>query len=170
MELVHSKEHYRLATKISCTRGMQPMLDNFIKTLRKSQPLVELEYSYPSSDIVCANFQILLPFEFEVVVELVCTNLELDKKIVVGNYKIKNRRVVLARECIVGIMRYKYKYPVTSIAELMGMCNHSLVVRMCHTICEDKLPNSKETSLADFYTFLKKNHRHYQKVFLKNEK
>ncbi len=165
MELVHDKEHYRLVVKVSCRRVMQPMLDKFIQALREPWSLVELEYDYPPNDSVCATFQILLPFEFETIAEMVCTDLKLDKEIVIGNYKIKNRRVVLARECIVGVLRYKYEYHVMPIARLMKMCNHSLVVRMCHLICEDDLPDPKVTSIWDFYTILKKKHRHYPKLF-----
>lgn len=164
MEAVYNKDHYRISVHISCRRAMQPYLAKFVEALRKEWSLAETKYEYPSDTIMCADFKILLPPEFEVVVELICADLKVDKRIVIGNYKIKNRRIVLARECIVGVMRYKYHYPIKAIQRLMGMNNHSLVVHMCKKLCKDNLPDPEKSLLFIFYTTLKRGHRNYAKV------
>jgi len=165
METVHNKNQYRILMHLSCKRAMQPYLAKFIEALRKGWSLAETKYEYPSGTDMYVDLEVLLPPEFEVVVELVCTDLNVDKRTVIGNYKIKNRQIVLARECIVGVMRYKYHYPIKAIQRLMKMKNHSLVVHMCKKLCKDKLPDPETSLLFIFYTALKRHHRNYQKLF-----
>lgn len=163
-ENIYDEKVYQLSVQISCNASMQDNLAKFVKFVCDLYVIHSIEYTYPTNKKISVTFTIRLPAEFETAVSMVCEDLKVDKNIVIDNYKICNRRVVLARECIVGVLRYRYKYSILVITKLMKAKNHASAIRTCKMINKEILLDPRKSTLFQFYQEIKQHHRNFSKV------
>jgi len=136
-----------------------------MEVIREIYLVTKTEYAYTSNNEVCVNFIVRLPAEFETVAEMVCKDLRVNKNVVVGDYTVKNRRIVLARDCIMAVLRYRYEYTTIAIGKLMRTKGHATVVRAGRRVCKENLPKSQTVTLFQFYQAVKQQHPNFRKVY-----
>jgi len=167
---INELANYRILIQAQCKRPLQSSLVSLMNSIAVNWTIRDTEYSYESNNIK-VSFTIRLPIEFAVVAKLVCDDLKVSTDIVVGNCHIKNRRIVLARDIIMYILRYRYGYTLSTIIRLMKMrCNGS-VIFACKKINSKNLPEARTCALQHFYHCVKQNHPNFTKLYnLKGKK